>query len=114
MLSPEITFSTARDTPFLGRAQHLPALAQPHVSSHRRTTLLLASFAVCLMLRQGKEIPMPPVQAPIFQSAWWQKWGSPLLLVALLLLELGVSFVLAANTPWVLDQPTQPYDWMNR
>jgi hypothetical protein len=36
------------------------------------------------------------------------------LLVTLLLLALVASIVLAANTPWVLDQPTQPYDWMSR
>ena len=56
---------------------------------------------------------MPPVQAPVVQSIWRQRWGTPLLLAALLL-ALVAAFVLASNTPWVLDQPAQPYDWMSR
>jgi hypothetical protein len=42
---------------------------------------------------------------------WWQRWGSPLLLAALLLLALIAAFVLAVNTPWVLDQPMPQYSW---
>jgi hypothetical protein len=57
---------------------------------------------------------MPPVQAPIFRSVWWQKWGTPLMLVTLLHLALVAAIMLANNTPWVLDQPAQPYDWMSR
>jgi hypothetical protein len=37
--------------------------------------------------------------------------GSSILLVSLLLLVLVAAFALAAATPWVLDQPMQPYDW---
>jgi hypothetical protein len=33
------------------------------------------------------------------------------LLVILLLLVLGAAIVLAARTPWVLDQPMPPYNW---
>jgi hypothetical protein len=35
-----------------------------------------------------------------------------LLLVALLLLALIAAFVLALNTPWVLDEPMPQYDWI--
>ena len=34
-----------------------------------------------------------------------------MLLVILLLLVFVAALVLAANTPWVLDQPLPPYDW---
>ena len=57
---------------------------------------------------------MPPVQAPVFQSLWWQRWGGSLLFAVLLLLALVAAIALATNTPWVLDQSTQPYDWMSR
>ena len=33
------------------------------------------------------------------------------LLLVILLLVLGAAIVLAASTPWVLDQPIQPYTW---
>jgi hypothetical protein len=36
------------------------------------------------------------------------------MLVTLLLLALVAAIMLANNTPWVLDQPAQPYDWMSR
>ena len=40
----------------------------------------------------------------------WQGTRSALLLL-MLLLVLGATLVLAAYTPWVLDQPVPPYDW---
>ena len=55
---------------------------------------------------------MPAEQAQILAGSWWQRWGSSVLLVAMLLLVLAAAIVLANNTPWVLDQPVQPYDWM--
>jgi hypothetical protein len=42
----------------------------------------------------------------------WQITGSSLILVAVLLLVLVAAFALAASTPWVLDQPLSPYNWM--
>ena len=44
---------------------------------------------------------------------WWQGRNGSLLLVALLLMVLIAAIVLAAYTPWVLDQPAQPFDWMS-
>jgi hypothetical protein len=41
----------------------------------------------------------------------WQLTGGSLLLVAVLLLVLVAALALAARTPWVLDQPLQPYNW---
>jgi hypothetical protein len=41
----------------------------------------------------------------------WQITGSSLMLVAVLLLVLVAAFALATRTPWVLDQPLQPYNW---
>ncbi len=38
--------------------------------------------------------------------------GSLLIVVAVLLLVLAAAFALAARTPWVLDQPLPPYNWM--
>lgn len=37
---------------------------------------------------------------------------SSLLLAVALLLVLVAALALAANTPWVLDQPIQPYSWV--
>lgn len=54
---------------------------------------------------------MPAEQAQGLPGSWWHRWGGSLLLVALLLLMLAAAIVLADNTPWVLDQPVQPYDW---
>ena len=43
---------------------------------------------------------------------WWQSRGGSLMLVALLMLVLVAALALAAGTPWVLDQPMEPYNWM--
>jgi len=44
--------------------------------------------------------------------AWWQSRGNALLLVILLLVVLAATLALAARTPWVLDQPMPPYNWV--
>ena len=49
---------------------------------------------------------------PAHYQDWWQGRNRSLLLVALLLAVLVATIVLAAYTPWMLDQPTQPFDWM--
>jgi len=43
-------------------------------------------------------------------QSWWQSTGTALLLVILLLLVLSAAIMLAARTPWVLDQPLPPYN----
>lgn len=50
-------------------------------------------------------------QVPAQTQSWWQSTGRSVLLVALLLVVLIAAVALAAQTPWVLDQPTQPIDW---
>jgi hypothetical protein len=49
---------------------------------------------------------------PAHFQEWWQGRGGSVLLVALLLLVLIAAMMLATYTPWTLDQPIQPYDWM--
>jgi hypothetical protein len=49
---------------------------------------------------------------PAHFQDWWQGRGGSVMLVALLLMVLIAAIVLAAYTPWMLDQPAQPYDWM--
>ena len=49
---------------------------------------------------------------PAHFQDWWQDRSGSLLFVAMLLAVLIATIVLAAYTPWMLDQPAQPYDWM--
>ena len=50
-------------------------------------------------------------QVPAQPHDWFPGRNGSLLLIALLLVALLAAFALAAYTPWVLDQPVQPFDW---
>ena len=54
---------------------------------------------------------MSVLPVPAHLNTGWERWRSPLLLAALLILALIAAIVLALNTPWVLDEPMPQYDW---
>jgi hypothetical protein len=60
-------------------------------------------------MRKEADMAMSPVSTDLHSGLQFTR--SSLLLVIALLLVLVAALVLAANTPWVLDQPIQPYSW---
>jgi hypothetical protein len=60
-------------------------------------------------MRKEADMAMEPVSTGLPSGLQFTR--SSLLLVIALLLVLVAALALAAYTPWVLDQPIQPFSW---
>ena len=89
--------------PLLCSAAH-GGLPVPPYTDHAATSMMMPSAE---FRGTGKEASMIMRHG----TAQLLRGRADVLLVILLLLVLVAALALAANTPWVLDQPLSPYDW---